>query len=451
MNVLMTLAAVGAAAIGQWSEARSVVFLFSLGTCCRQRPWSARGGPSGRLVRARAAGGARCVDGAGERQVAGRSARAGDLIRLLPGERLPVDGVVSAGRGRRRPGGGHRASRCRSRKAAGDHVFAGAIVAGRHAHVRATSGAGDNTIAKIIHLVEEAQAQRAPVETVVDRFASRYTPVVVVFAILVAVLPPALRGAALHLALPRPRAAHHLLPLRPGDLDAGEHPRGARRSHAARRAGQGRRLPRAGGAHRGRGLRQDRHPHRPAGRAVTDVVSLDGAAPADLLAMAAGVERGSEHPLAAAILARAQADARGRCRPASASAPWPARACAPSGRPDGTRRPAGALRAVRRRSRAVTELLARLEEAGRTAVLVGTPEGPLGPIAVADPCAPARATRSRALRALGVRAHRPAHRRQRGDRARGRRAGRRRRGARRPAAGRQGRRRARAAASATGR
>ena len=71
-------------------------------------------------------------------------------------------------------------------------MFAGSIIEGGTLHVRATAAASDTTIAKIVHMVEEAQAQRAPAETIVDRFASKYTPVVVALAAAVAFVPPLL-------------------------------------------------------------------------------------------------------------------------------------------------------------------------------------------------------------------------------------------------------------------
>ncbi len=113
---------------------------------------------------------------------------------MRPGGRVAVDGVVLEGHaaadqapvtGESRP----------VAKAPGDQVFAGSIIEGGTLRLRATTDAADNTIAKIVHLVEEAQSRRAPAETIVDRFAARYTPIVVALAATVAFVPPLL-GAA---------------------------------------------------------------------------------------------------------------------------------------------------------------------------------------------------------------------------------------------------------------
>ena len=87
----------------------------------------------------------------------------------------------------------------------------------------------DTTLARIMHLVERAQAQRAPSQTFVDRFARIYTPVVLALAVLVAIVPP-LCSARLGVDLPRARAAGDLVPVRAGDLDAGVDRVGARRA-----------------------------------------------------------------------------------------------------------------------------------------------------------------------------------------------------------------------------
>ena len=115
----------------------------------------------------------------------------GDVIVVRPGERVPVDGVVVRGVA----AAGQAAITGEPMpvtKGPGDGLFAGSIVEGGTLQVRTTTTVADNTIAKIVHLVEEAQAHRAPAQTLVDRFASRYTPAVVALAAAVALVPPLL-------------------------------------------------------------------------------------------------------------------------------------------------------------------------------------------------------------------------------------------------------------------
>ena len=398
MNVLMTLAVVGAAAIGQWSEGALTVFLFSLGTALQVATLERTRRAIRALIRL-APSDALLVDGSGERRVPVEALAAGDLVRLRPGERLPVDGVVYQG-GAAVNEAAVTGESLPVAKSPGDHVFAGAIVEGGSLVVRSTSGAADNTVAKIIHLVEEAQAQRAPVQSVVDRFAARYTPAVVALAVLVAAVPPALGApfstwvyralalliiacpCALVISTPVSILAALTSATRRGVLVKG----GAYLEQAAHV----------------KVVALDKTGTLTAGRpAVADIVSLDGTAPPDLLAMAAGVERGSEHPLAAAILARAAADgvvvpAGDRFRAMTGKG---ARADIDGrtvliGRPE--------LFGEAGTQPRVSELLARLQGGGRTVVLVGDPDRPLGAIAIADPLRTGAREALAALRTLGV-------------------------------------------------
>ncbi|HMK92003.1 MAG TPA: heavy metal translocating P-type ATPase, partial [Thermoleophilia bacterium] len=216
-------------------------------------------------------------------------------------EQLPVDGTVVDGQagvdqspvtGESMPVG----------RAPGDEVFAGSIVQGGTLTVRATTSASDNTIAKIIHLVEEAQAQRAPVQTTVDRFAARYTPVVVALAAAVAIVPPLFFGQAFDtwfyrgLALLIISCPCALVISTPVSILAA--------LGAAGRRGVlikgGAYLEQAG---RLRAVAFDKTGTLTTGvPQVTDVVSLNGDTGERVLALAAAVERQSEHPLARAIL-----------------------------------------------------------------------------------------------------------------------------------------------------
>ena len=398
MNVLMTLAVAGAAAIGQWAEGALTIFLFSLGTALQTATLERTRQAIRSLIRL-APSEVRLIDASGEHLVPLQAVVPGDRLRLRPGERLPVDGTVEEG-GAAADQAAVTGESMPVAKAPGDHVFAGSIVQGGTLVVRATSGAADNTIAKIIHLVEEAQAQRAPVESVVDRFAARYTPAVVALAILVAVLPPAL-GAPLSTWVYRALAL--LIISCPCALVISTPVSVLAALTKATRRG----VLVKGGAYLEQAARVkvvafDKTGTITAGRPeVADIVALDGTPPRALLAMAAGVERGSEHPLAAAILARAETDA--------VTVPASERFRAMVGK--GVRADVDGRTVLVGRPEIfgaaglqprVVELLARLGADGRTTVLVGTPEAPEGAITVADPVRPGARQALAALRALGV-------------------------------------------------
>ncbi len=310
MNVLMTLAMIGAAAIGQWSEAALVAFLFSLGTVLQAATLErTRRAISGLMKLAPAtasvlrSGG----DGAGlsETTIDVGDLVVGDLVVVRPGERAAVDGVVVEGSAAadQAPVTGESVPVA---KGPGDQVFAGSIIEGGTLSVRATAAASDTTIAKIVHMVEEAQAQRAPAETIVDRFASRYTPVVVALAAAVAFVPPLLgasfdtwfyRGLAL-LIISCPCA---LVISTPVSILAAL----ARATRNGVLIKGGAYLEQMAGL---KAIAFDKTGTLTLGRPqVTDVVPLNGA-PADrVLRVAAALERYSEHPLARAITERAAA------------------------------------------------------------------------------------------------------------------------------------------------
>jgi len=192
INVLMLIAVVGAIAIGQWSEAATVTFLFAvaqwLETFNMERARHAIRAlmeltPTEAIVRR---------DGRDVR-VAVDDVRVGDRMVVRPGEKVPLDGVVAAGTSdvNQAPITGESMP---VTKAPGAEVFAGTINGTGALEVRVTRLRRDSTLARIIGLVQDAQAERAPSQTFVERFARVYTPVVVAIALAVAVIPPLALG-----------------------------------------------------------------------------------------------------------------------------------------------------------------------------------------------------------------------------------------------------------------
>ena len=190
MNVLMTVAVVGAIAIGQWDEAATVAFLFALAqlleTFSLDRARQAVRGllgvtPTEATVRR---------DGQ-EARVPVATVRPGEMILVRPGERVPLDGIVRAGVSavNQAPITGESLP---AEKIPGAQVFAGSINGEGAIEVEVTHPAQETMLARIIALVEEAQAQKAPTQTLVERFAAIYTPAVIAGAVLVAALPPLL-------------------------------------------------------------------------------------------------------------------------------------------------------------------------------------------------------------------------------------------------------------------
>ena len=190
MNVLMTVAVLGAVAIGEHAEGAAVAFLFSLSELLES--WSV-----GRARRAIEAlmeltpDTALVKQDSDWREVAATEVQPGEIILVKPGQKAPLDGEVVKGNSSmdQSPITGESIP---VEKKPGDTVFAGTINAEGVLEVRATKAAGDTTVARIIKMVEEAQQQRAPAQRFVDAFAKIYTPAVMVLAVILAIAPPVL-------------------------------------------------------------------------------------------------------------------------------------------------------------------------------------------------------------------------------------------------------------------
>jgi Zn2+/Cd2+-exporting ATPase len=188
MNVLMTVAVLGAIAIGEHAEGAAVAFLFSLSELLES--WSV-----GRARRAIEALMELTPDTAlvkrdeEWREVAATEVQPGEIFLVKPGQKAPLDGEVVNGHSSidQSPITGESIP---VEKNPGDTIFAGTINAEGVLEARATQAAGNTTVARIIKMVEEAQQQRAPAQRFVDAFAKYYTPAIMVLAVVLALAPP---------------------------------------------------------------------------------------------------------------------------------------------------------------------------------------------------------------------------------------------------------------------
>ena len=189
INALMTVAVTGAFFIGQWPEAAMVMALYAIAEAIEVKAVDrARNAIKGLLEMAPEVAAVRQADGAWLDTPVGRVPLLA-AVRVRPGERVPMDGVVASGSStiNQAPVTGESIP---VDKAVGDPVFAGTINETGSIEITVTAAASNSTLARIIHAVEEAQATRAPTQAFVDRFAAFYTPGVFVFALAVALLGP---------------------------------------------------------------------------------------------------------------------------------------------------------------------------------------------------------------------------------------------------------------------
>ncbi len=188
MNFLMTLAVTGAIIIGEWMEAATVVFLFSLGNALESYTLDRTTRSIRDLINLTPPTAEVRREGV-ESSVAVDELLVGDVILISPGARIPADAVVLSGESavNQAPITGESVPEW---KVEGKEVFAGSINGTGYLEARVTRSAQHSTISKIVELVEEAQSKKSPVERVVDKFARHYTPVVIVLAACIALLPP---------------------------------------------------------------------------------------------------------------------------------------------------------------------------------------------------------------------------------------------------------------------
>lgn len=401
MNLLMTVAVVGAVSLGDWLEASTVAFLFALSLALES--WSV-----GRARRAVAAlldltpPSARLLKGDGsEEQVPVEQVPVGALLLVKPGERIPLDGKVVRGSSHvnQAPITGESVP---ALKNPGDPAFAGTINGDGALTIESTKPAGDTTLAHIIRLVGEAHSRRAPSEQWVEKFARVYTPIVLGLAVVISVVPPLLGGvwsdwfyrALVLLVIACPCALVISTPVSIVSALAA-----AARHGVLVKGGVFVEMP----GHL-RAVAFDKTGTLTEGRpAVVEVVPLDGHDETALLERAAGLEARSEHPLGRAVVEFARK--RGvPVRPAEDFHIVPGKGA--TGRWNGSSYWLGSHRYLEERGQETEDVHRRLEAmsgAGRTVVVIGNEHHVCGLIALADPVRPEAQRALQALRQAGVR------------------------------------------------
>jgi Cd2+/Zn2+-exporting ATPase len=237
INFLMSLAVIGAVAIGQWPEAAMVVFLFAVAEQIESLSLNrARNAVHGLLKLAPDVASVRSAAGVWT-QTSVQLVNVGDILLVKSGERIALDGVVVNGESsvNQAPITGESMP---VDKRPGEKVFAGTINERGVLEIKVSTNSGNSTLAKIVRVIEETQSNQAPTQRFVDVFARYYTPAVVALAILVAVVPSLAFGAAFI------GDAGDRLPLRAGHIDARDRRQRPDRGNPAGPARQGGPVPR---------------------------------------------------------------------------------------------------------------------------------------------------------------------------------------------------------------
>lgn len=193
MNALMSIAVTGALGIGQWPEAAMVIFLFALAEVIEVKSLDrARNAIRGLMAMTPENATVKLSDGTWS-EVPAATVELDSVVRVRPGERIALDGVVVEGNSTvdQAPITGESLP---VEKSPGEPVFAGTINQAGSFLFRVTAVATNSTLTRIIHAVEAAQGNRAPTQRFVDQFARVYTPAVFAVALAVAVIPPLVFG-----------------------------------------------------------------------------------------------------------------------------------------------------------------------------------------------------------------------------------------------------------------
>ena len=401
MNLLMTVAVIGAIGIGEWFEAATVAFLFALSLALES--WSvgrARRAVAALMELAPPVARLKRPDGT-EQEVAPEQVPVGAHFVVMPGEKFPLDGNVVSGLSEvnQAPITGESVP---VSKQPGSQVFAGTINGDGALGVECTKPAEDTTLAHIIRLVAEAQSRRAPSEQWVEKFARVYTPAVMGLAIAFLVVPPLFFGGAwgdwfyralvllviacpcaLVISTPVSIVAALAASARNGVLiKGGSYVEAPARLKAIA-------LDKTGTLTEGKPR-------------VLEVVPLSGHDDAELLERAAAMESRSDHPLAQAIVAFAKERGVGFV-PAEDFQIIQGKGA--TARFNGERYWLGSHRYLEERGQETEEDHRRLEalsQGGRTVVVIGNDSHVCGLIALADAVRPGAKQTLQALRSAGL-------------------------------------------------
>lgn len=403
INALMSIAVTGALALRQWPEAAMVMVLFTIAELIEARSLDrARNAIEGLMKLAPDTATVRQPDGPW-RDVEATAVKLGAIARVRPGERIALDGRISAGRSTidQSPITGESLP---VEKGPGDDVFAGTINQSGSFEYEVTAVAGQSTLARIIHAVENAQGTRAPTQRFVDQFARIYTPSVFLVAVGVAVLPPLLFAGAwltwlykalVLLVIACPCA---LVISTPVSIVSGL--AAAARKGMLVKGGtfleQGRKL---------RWLALDKTGTLTHGKPVQVAFeqTTNDLPDAEVRAIAVSLSSRSDHPVSTAIARAGAADAVGLL-PVDEFEALPGQGIA--GRVNGRRHTLGNHRMVEALGLCSTELEAQLqrhEKNGRTVVMLADEERVLALFAVADTVKDTSRAAVAELHALGVR------------------------------------------------
>lgn len=303
MNFLMSAAVIGALGIGEFEEAAIVVFLFSLGNTLQSYTMD-KARNAIRLLMDLAPKEAHLKKGGRLIKVPVSELKIDDIIVVKPGEKVSIDGTITRGSspidestitGESQP----------VDKMLGDRVFAGSVNGPGSLEVKVEKLAEDSTLSRVIHLVEEAQAQKAPSQNFVDTFSKVYTPSVIVGAVLITIIPPLFlslpftdwfyRGLML-LVISCPCALVISTPVSIVSAIACASRRGVLIKGGAYLEEMGT-ISSIAFDKTGTLTRSQFE--------VTDIVTISGSSKNDILGIAASLEMKSEHPLAKAILKKA--------------------------------------------------------------------------------------------------------------------------------------------------